>query len=299
MRRGDRTRQSRPPGVRRARSQGGDVRVGRRSGAPSAAQSPGGSDRWGRGNWPAQGCCRPFSRPSGSPSNRRGHMLSATRVLVLLALGCTVATSSVSAQTRRSLRFGFGLGAAAPQGDFKEDATGEGFDPGWHAIGYLEFAPSRTPFGLRMEVTFTRNPANQQLKDDIEAELGPGFEASMRTVGGNASATWTIPLTPRTKGYLIGGDRVRHPRVDHQLRRRERGHVADQLRLECGRGPDLPAHSRDDVRRVPILQDRDHLRIRQPPVRRGDSGYPLGTLAGRRSTFGRPRLGCGHRRGRG
>ncbi len=132
-------------------------------------------------------------------------MLSATRVLVLLALGYTVATSSVSAQTRRSLRFGFGLGAAAPQGDFKEDPTGEGFDPGWHAIGYLEFAPSRTPFGLRMEVTFTRNPANQQLKDDIEAELGPGFDASMRTVGGNASATWTIPLTPRTKGYLIGG----------------------------------------------------------------------------------------------
>ena len=132
-------------------------------------------------------------------------MPSATRVVVLLDLGYMVTTSPVLAQTRRNLRFGFGLGVAAPQGDFKADASGEGFDPGWHTMGYLEFSPSGKPFGLRMEVDFTRNPANQQAKDDIAAEFGPGFDVSMRTVGANLNATWNIPLTQRTKGYLLGG----------------------------------------------------------------------------------------------
>ena len=124
----------------------------------------------------------------------------------VLVLACVAATVTAGAQTRSQARFGVGLGATAPRGNYHADSNGEGFNTGWQGLAFLEFRAPRRPLGLRVEVMFGENPGNDVLIADGTSFFGQPVDVKMRMVGANVDLTYNLRRSSRGGGaYLLGG----------------------------------------------------------------------------------------------
>jgi hypothetical protein len=68
---------------------------------------------------------------------------------LLLGMTFNPAAGALLAQT--PVRLGFGGGVTIPSG-----ATSNGLNNGWHAIGLVELAPSASPLGVRLDLSYHR-----------------------------------------------------------------------------------------------------------------------------------------------
>jgi opacity protein-like surface antigen len=103
-------------------------------------------------------------------------------------------------------RFGIGLGLTAPQGEFRTDDIGDGFTLGWQGMASLEFRRPGHPIGLRVDVIFGENPANDQLNADVSTFAGPAVSTKFGTLGANVDLIYSFGEARRRGGaYLLGG----------------------------------------------------------------------------------------------
>src|SRR5262245_42390666 len=88
---------------------------------------------------------------------------------LLYNLGATTA----GAQDAHS-QFGFGIGRSIPTGAFRSDTTGQGFNGGWLLTGHATLrVPVLAPrFRLRIDATYAKHGANDQLKADLSTLFG-------------------------------------------------------------------------------------------------------------------------------
>ena len=134
-------------------------------------------------------------------------MSRSANAAVVLALACVTATATAAAQLQLPrARFGIGGGGTAPQGVFREDANGDGFNSGWEGMAFLEFRESRRPLGLRVDVVIGENPANDQFNADATAVNGQPTTLKMRMFGVNADLVYGFRASRRgAGGYVLGG----------------------------------------------------------------------------------------------
>jgi hypothetical protein len=124
----------------------------------------------------------------------------------VLVLACVAATVTAAAQGQPRARFGIGLGLTAPQGEFRKDDNGFGFTLGWQGMAILEFREPGRPVGLRVDVIFGENPANDQLNADVSAFAGQTVSAKFGTLGANVDLMYSLgPARRRGGAYLLGG----------------------------------------------------------------------------------------------
>jgi opacity protein-like surface antigen len=124
----------------------------------------------------------------------------------ILALACVGVTLTAAAQKQPRARFGIGLGLAAPQGEFRGDVNGEGFNAGWQALALLEFREPQRPVGVRVDVIVGENPANDLLNADVTAFAGQTVTSKLRTFGANVDLIYSLGSARRRGGaYLLGG----------------------------------------------------------------------------------------------
>jgi opacity protein-like surface antigen len=129
--------------------------------------------------------------------------VSAAAVLVLACVG---ATATTAAQERPRARFGIGLGLTAPQGEFRKDDLGDGFTLGWQGVALLEFREPGRPVGLRVDVVFGENPANDQLNADVSAFAGQTVTSKLGTLGAHVDVIYSLgPARRRGGAYLLCG----------------------------------------------------------------------------------------------
>ena len=123
----------------------------------------------------------------------------------VLVLACVGATATTAAQERPRARFGIGLGLTAPLGDYRADASGEGFNAGWQGMGFMEFMRTGSHVGLRVDAMFGENPGNGQLNFD-ETGVDTYVRVKMRMLGGNLDVVYRFLRSLRGgRGYLLGG----------------------------------------------------------------------------------------------
>jgi opacity protein-like surface antigen len=131
-------------------------------------------------------------------------MSRSTSAVAVLALACVAATATAAAQMPRP-RFGVGLGLTAPRGEYRVDASGEGFNAGWQGMGFMELMAPRGPVGLRVDAIFANNPGNSQLNADATGPtVDTWVKVNMRTFGANLDVIFR--RSSRGGGaYLLGG----------------------------------------------------------------------------------------------
>jgi opacity protein-like surface antigen len=131
-------------------------------------------------------------------------MSRSTSVVAVLAIACVAVTATAAAQSGPLL--GIGAGVTAPQGEFKADASGEGFNAGWQFIALLEFREPKRPVGLRVDLVAGSNPANDQLNADVSAFVGATVTSRLRTVGADVDLVYSLGKAKRGGGpYVLGG----------------------------------------------------------------------------------------------
>jgi Outer membrane protein beta-barrel domain len=133
-------------------------------------------------------------------------MSRSSRAVAVFTVVAVFATTAVAAQTRARMRFGVGAGVSAPQGDFHADAIAEGFKTGWAGVAFVEFKAPERPMGLRVDLAFGGNAANDQLNADVSAFIGQPATSKARTVGANVDLVYYLGRARRGGGgYVLGG----------------------------------------------------------------------------------------------
>jgi opacity protein-like surface antigen len=124
----------------------------------------------------------------------------------VLVLACMTVTLTAAARGQSQARFGIGLGLTGPEGKYRADVNGDGFNTGWQGLGFLEFKAPGRPLGLRVDVVFGANPGNDQLNADVSAAAGQPATVKMRMLGGNVDVIYSFGRASRGGGgYLLGG----------------------------------------------------------------------------------------------
>jgi len=132
---------------------------------------------------------------------------------LLVYIGALGATP-LAAQGARP-QFGFGIGRSIPTGAFRSDTTGEGFVAGWLLTGHMTL---RAPLGLerlrlRIDATYTRHGANDQLKADLTTAFGQPADEHMTLLGADANVVYPLARGSRFAPSLFGGIGVWHSSV--------------------------------------------------------------------------------------
>jgi len=133
-------------------------------------------------------------------------MSRSASAIVVLTLACMAGSAPAAAQQLPRARFGAGLGVTAPQADYKADSLGDGFNQGWQGMFFVEFREPKRPLGLRVDVVFGENPANDQFNGDVTLLVGQPTTVKLRMLAGNVDATYSFGRSAgRVGGYVLGG----------------------------------------------------------------------------------------------
>lgn len=127
-------------------------------------------------------------------------MSRSASMVVVLAVACMAATASAAAQQLPRARFGLGAGATMPRGEFHSDALGEGFKAGWQGMIFLEFRAPEKPLGVRVDVVFGSNAANDQWN------TASGTSDKLRMLGANADVIYSFLRSAQgISAYALAG----------------------------------------------------------------------------------------------
>jgi hypothetical protein len=107
-----------------------------------------------------------------------------------------------------------GLGLSYPTGVFHADPSGAGYSVGGMIWGALEIPLPETDLGVRVDVSYSGNPANDQLLSElcpVPAGSPPSSDcsSSMTILGGSADVTYTKHLG-KARVYVLGGGGFYH-----------------------------------------------------------------------------------------
>jgi len=125
---------------------------------------------------------------------------NAARAVVVASL----AAVSVAAQGVHP-QFGLGGGLTAPVGDYHSTAGGQGFSTAWHALALLAFKLPVLPVGIRVDVSYGSNGANNTLKDSLTNRVGAPTDEKTKLAGASVNLTYQSSSAARVKPYAIGG----------------------------------------------------------------------------------------------
>jgi len=102
-------------------------------------------------------------------------------------------------------QFEIGAGRTIPTGDFKADASGDGFDGGWSGTARVTLKAPQSALGLRIDAAYSANSANTQLKNHLTTAFGSPSDESMTLIGLNAALTHVFAPRARVTPSLFGG----------------------------------------------------------------------------------------------
>lgn len=131
-----------------------------------------------------------------------------SRVASALVVG-SVVSRAVGAQGIRP-RFGVATGWAAPTGDYHATANGDGFNTAWQGMAFVAFRVPGWPVALRLDGTYGRNSANDQLKAHLTTAFGVPSDERATLLGANLDLTYPASSESRASPYLVGGVGVYH-----------------------------------------------------------------------------------------
>ncbi|PYP44179.1 MAG: hypothetical protein DMD42_08485 [Gemmatimonadetes bacterium] len=102
--------------------------------------------------------------------------------------------------------YGIGGGLSIPTGDFHADANGDGYNAGWEGMALLGFKlPGQSAVGVRFDVTYGENAANDKLKADLTATVGAPTDSKVKLLGGTVDLTYEFGTSSPAKAYLLAG----------------------------------------------------------------------------------------------
>ena len=130
----------------------------------------------------------------------------AVRALLLLSL--TVTATGAAQGVRAQL--GVATGRTIPIGDYHAAASGEGFTSAWQGMAFVALQVHGWPLGFRVDGTYCKNGANDQLKADLTTRLGQPTDEKTKLFGGNLDLTYAFRSPSRVKPYLLGGVGMYH-----------------------------------------------------------------------------------------
>src|SRR5205085_5369152 len=124
----------------------------------------------------------------------------------------SLAAGTVAAQGMRP-QFGLGGGLTAPVGDYHSTAGGQGFSTAWHGLALLAFKLLALPVGLRVDLSYGSNGANNTLKDSLTNRVGAPTDEKTKLAGASVDLTYQSSSAARVKPYAIGGLGVYHTTI--------------------------------------------------------------------------------------
>jgi len=126
-----------------------------------------------------------------------------------VVVAALVAPATAAAQGLRP-QFGVAAGVALPTGDYHAAASGDGFNSAWEGMALVALKLARWPVGLRADVTYGTNGANDQLKAALTSSFGQPSDEKTKLLGGNVDLTFPFGSAARVQPYLLGGIGVYH-----------------------------------------------------------------------------------------
>ena len=156
---------------------------------------------------------------------------SAARAVVVASF----AAASVAAQGVHP-QFGLGGGLMAPVGDYHATASGQGFNTAWHGLALLAFKLPALPVGLRIDVTYGANSANDRLKDTLSAALGQPTDEKTKLAGVSVNVTYPAARSAPVRPYAIGGVGLYHTTISTSTSASTGDHAATRLAWNLGGG---------------------------------------------------------------
>ena len=133
---------------------------------------------------------------------------SAASVLIVASI---VPTRPVAGQVIVS-QVGVATGATMPTGAYHTGSLG-GFNVGWQGMALVGFKLSGSPVGLRLDVTYGTNRANDQFKAIYQGSTGRPTDETSKLLGANVDLSVALPSSSRLKPYLLGGIGVYHATI--------------------------------------------------------------------------------------
>ncbi len=133
---------------------------------------------------------------------------SAASVLIVASI---VPTRPVAGQVIVS-QVGVATGATMPTGAYHTGSLG-GFNVGWQGMALVGFKLSGSPVGLRLDVTYGTNRANDQFKAIYQGSTGRPTDETSKLLGANVDLSVALPSSSRLKPYLLGGIGVYHTTI--------------------------------------------------------------------------------------
>jgi hypothetical protein len=122
-----------------------------------------------------------------------------------LLLASLVMAAGAAAQGMRA-QFGVGGSLTLPTGDFRGDASGDGFNAGWGGMLLVDLKPQGNPIGFRVDGGYGENGGNDKLNADLTAVLGQPTTAKIKLLGGAVGATYNFKASAGgLAGYLVAG----------------------------------------------------------------------------------------------
>ena len=155
----------------------------------------------------------------------------AARAVVVASLAAvSVAAQGVHAQ------FGLGGGLTAPVGDYHSTAGGQGFSTAWHGLALLAFKLPVLPVGLRVDLSYGSNGANNTLKDSLTTRVGAPTDEKTKLAGASVNLTYQSSSAARVKPYAIGGVGVYHTTISVSTSGSTSDRAATKLAWNLGGG---------------------------------------------------------------
>ena len=156
---------------------------------------------------------------------------NAARAVVVASL----AAVSVAAQGLHP-QFGLGGGLTAPVGDYHSTAGGQGFSTAWHALALLAFKLPVLPVGIRVDVSYGSNGANNTLKDSLTNRVGAPTDEKTKLAGASVNLTYQSSSAARVKPYAIGGVGAYHTTISVSTSDSTTDRAATKLAWNLGGG---------------------------------------------------------------